>query len=46
MLKQIFGSRPTTRIDVVLGYAAAAMAVISAINIHHQFNNESEEDPK
>lgn len=42
MLKQLFGSRPTTRMDVYLAAGAAVMAVINAISVRQQYNTEQD----
>lgn len=44
MLKSIFGTRPATRVDVVLAAGAAVMAVINFINIKQQYKTEQEEE--
>lgn len=44
MFKSLFGKRPTTKVDVILGFAAAAMAVVNAISIRNQYIEEQEEN--
>lgn len=46
MFRQIFGNRPTTKTDVVLGFAAAALAVVHAIGIKRQFEAEQADNQK
>lgn len=49
MFKGLFGSRPTTKSDVVLAAGAAVMAVWKAVDVFNQYkaeqatNNEIEE---
>lgn len=42
MLKQIFGSRPTTKFDVYLTAGAAVMAVLKAFDVHRQYKSEQD----
>ena len=42
MLKQIFGSRPATRIDVLLAAGAAVMAVINFANVRHEYKTQQD----
>lgn len=44
ILKQIFGSRPTTKIDVYLAAGAAAMALINFASVKMQYNTEQNEN--
>lgn len=46
MLKQIFGSRPATRIDVILAAGAAVMAVVNFINVRHEYKSEQDNNEK
>lgn len=43
MLKQLFGTRPTTKMDVILAAGAAVMAVANFISIKKQYQTEQED---
>lgn len=43
MLKQIFGSRPTTKFDVIFAVGAALLAIGKAVDTHHTYKSEQEE---
>lgn len=46
MLKQFFGNRRTTRIDVLVGIGGAVLAVIHAVGVTQQYKSEQpENDP-
>jgi len=44
LLKQIFGSRPTTKVDVAIGVGAAIFGVLKAADTIHQYKKEQEEE--
>lgn len=44
IVKQFFGSRPTTKIDVFLAAGAAVMAVVHFVDVKKQYQTEQEEN--
>ena len=46
MIKQIFGSRPTTKLDVYLAAGAAVIAAINFIGVKQQYTEEHTTDNK
>ena len=40
MLKQLFGTRPTTKADVYLAAGAAVIAVVKFFDTRHQYKQE------
>lgn len=44
MLKQIFGSRPTTRTDVGLAVGAVVFAIFKAVDTVNQYKKEQKEN--
>lgn len=44
MLRQLFGNRPTTKLDVYLAAGAAVMAAIHFVGVKQQFKSEQEDN--
>lgn len=42
MMKQIFGKRPTTKMDVVIAFGAAIFAAAGAVDRLKQYKSEQE----
>jgi hypothetical protein len=43
MIKQFFGNRPTTKMDIYLAAGAAVMAAIHFVSVKQQYKTEQEE---
>lgn len=46
MLKHLFGTRATTRADVVIGFGAAILAAYKAFDTAKQYNTEKDPNRK
>ena len=44
MLKHIFGTRRTTKADIVISIGAAVFAVIKAVDTIHEFKSQDKND--
>lgn len=43
MLKDLFGKRATTRVDIVLAFGAAIMAAVKAVDVLNTYKTEQQE---